>query len=108
MCLHGYAKLTPSLELEAVKDGHDDEGDEGEEGEGEEELDDTLLRGTGGSTTTSSEKLLLHSSSSSVSTRRLTSFPIEKQMKGIHLSKTEERHKSERARDTDKRSYHYS
>lgn len=106
--MHGYGKLTPSLELEAVKDGDDDEGDEGEEGEGEDELDDTLLRGTGGSTTTSSEKLLLHSSSSSVSTSRLTSFPVEKQMKGIHLLKTRKNTHPKEHGTQMKRSYHYS
>lgn len=80
--------LTASLELEAVKDGDDDDdGDEGEEGEGEEELDDTLLRGTGGSPTPSSERLLLHSSSSSGLTSSVTSFAIEKQKNYIQLSR---------------------
>lgn len=80
--LHGYEVLTASLELEAVEDcDDDDDGDEGEEGEGEEELDDTLLRDTGGSPTPSSERLLLHSSSSSGSTSSVTSFAIEKQKK---------------------------
>lgn len=90
--LCGYGVFTASLELEAVEDCDDDEdGDEGEEGEGEEELDDTLLRDTGGGPTPSSERLLLHSSSSSGSTSSVTSFATEKQKINIQLSRVRER-----------------
>lgn len=95
ICTDPYIELTASLELEAVEEGDDDDGDEGREGEGEEEFEDTLLRGTVGSTALSSETLLLllHSSSSSDSTSSVTSFSMEKQKNDIQLSKVKDRAK---------------